>query len=136
MADTSDEEETQAVNTMKRALSDMSDPGNSAVRRETLEKTGSSPKKEAFSLSSPVKTVSSITKDAYQHSHPEHKILLTKDEMWLTDELFMKIDLDKNGTIEVDELSILHGFDREVIHNPYITNSKPNPTLNITSTRS
>jgi len=50
--------------------------------------------------------------------YSERKHCLTEDEIGLTDELFTNIDLDKNGTIEFDELSILHGFDKVASPDP------------------
>ena len=58
------------------------------------------------------------TKDDPLHMYSERKHCLTEDEIGLTDELFTNIDLDKNGTIEFDELSILHGFDKVASPDP------------------
>ena len=48
------------------------------------------------------------------------RFLKENEELWPSDELFMKIDLDKNGMIEFDELSVLHGFDKEASPYPIV----------------
>ena len=105
--DSSDDEEL--VNEMRRTLSEMSDSSNNEARRQAL---GAVPARTDSTAVTMPKTEAVASKE-YINKHPDHKLVLTKDEMWAIEALFMVIDTDKNGTIEKDELAILHGFDRD-----------------------
>jgi len=94
LEDTDDEEED--IQILKRELSNISD-SSTGKGKVDLSKMGADAAPAA----------------EYSHAHPADRLVLTPEEQWMVEELFMKTDTDGNGTIEFDEIVRLHGFEKD-----------------------
>jgi len=105
----------------------MSDSSNNEARRAMLNAVPAPVAATKPSTAAPAAGDRFVLGKAdYAHQHPSHKHMLKAEEQWEVEALFSAIDADGNGTIENDELSVLHGFDREgPVLTPFYSHSTP-----------